>query len=397
MAQPLDRARSRRWKRVTIMGAVVVALALPVVGLSAARLWKFDGARATPQPDIYYLIFDRYANEGVLSDVYGLDNGGFLDELERRGFYVARESYANYPMTAPSLVSSLNMDYLDIDLLESEAADEADWTPVYERLAGNSAVEDFVHEHGYRFIQIGSWWPPTATSSTADVVVRWDAQDDFLALVEQSTGETRIPRTGTDLQPLGFNAKHRQHALFQFDVLSALPSTGGPNFVLCHFLLPHDPYVFHANGDYVDHGEWLRLGRADAYVEQVRYTNTRILELVDTLLARSGTPPIILIQADEGPYPERFAHGGPLNEKFPLIEATPEELREKFSILNAFYLPGIDPQGTGLHPRITPVNSFRVVLNAYFGTNLALLPARHFILRDREHIYDVSDVTDVLE
>jgi hypothetical protein len=54
--------------------------------------------------------------------------------------------------------------------------------------------------------------------------------------------------------------------------------------------------------------------------------------------------------------------------------ASAKQLREKNGILNAYYLPGVD--SSVLYPTISPVNSFRVVFNTYFGTNLPLLPDR---------------------
>ena len=70
--------------------------------------------------DIYYLIFDRYARGDQLKDVYGFDNEPFIRELEARGFAVAERSFANYQRTTHSLISSLNLDYLDA--LGGEAA-----------------------------------------------------------------------------------------------------------------------------------------------------------------------------------------------------------------------------------------------------------------------------------
>ena len=42
------------------------------------------------------------------------------------------------------------------------------------------------------------------------------------------------------------------------------------------------------------------------------------------------------------------------------------------AILNAYYLPGNG--GNSLYPAISPVNTFRVVFNAYFGGRFPLLP-----------------------
>ena len=78
---------------------------------------------------------------------------------------------------------------------------------------------------------------------------------------------------------------------------------------------------------------------------------------------------MIIVQGDEGPYPR-----GTAAEDFDWRTATAEQLREKNGILNAYYLPGADTRV--LYPTISPVNSFRVVLNTYFDTNLPLLPDR---------------------
>ncbi len=61
----------------------------------------------------------------------------------------------------------------------------------------------------------------------------------------------------------------------------------------------------------------------------------------------------------------------------------PIELIDKYSteglldtnrteILNAYYLPG--DGSLSLYPGITPVNSFRVIFNSYFGTDYPILP-----------------------
>jgi hypothetical protein len=62
------------------------------------------------------------------------------------------------------------------------------------------------------------------------------------------------------------------------------------------------------------------------------------------------------VQGDHGPY--GFSPG-----------LRPAE----YEILNAYYLPREDARAM-LYPRISPVNSFRVVLNAFFGKDLELLP-----------------------
>jgi hypothetical protein len=126
----------------------------------------------------------------------------------------------------------------------------------------------------------------------------------------------------------------------------------------------------------------------------MEYVNARILTLVDRLLARPAADrPVIILQADEGPFPVRYDAD---EWRFDWHGATTEELEEKFGILNAYHLPGVDPVEAGLYPSITPVNSFRVVLNAYFGTDLPLLEDRIFAHRSQQDFYDFFEVTDEL-
>ena len=46
-------------------------------------------------------------------------------------------------------------------------------------------------------------------------------------------------------------------------------------------------------------------------------------------------------------------------------------LEERFSILNAYHVPG-DP-GVDLHDQVSPVNTFRLIFNLYLGTEYARL------------------------
>src|SRR5690606_36084113 len=61
------------------------------------------------EPDIYYIILDRYAGQKTLSEMYHFDNSLFLTELQSKGFYIATDSHTNYPSTSFSIAASLNM------------------------------------------------------------------------------------------------------------------------------------------------------------------------------------------------------------------------------------------------------------------------------------------------
>jgi phosphoglycerol transferase MdoB-like AlkP superfamily enzyme len=104
----------------------------------------------------------------------------------------------------------------------------------------------------------------------------------------------------------------------------------------------------------------LRKKYIQAYAEQVDYLNQKIIKMIDDIFAQSVTPPIIILQADHGP-----------RSATDLSSFRNTNWRERFSILNAIYLPG---KKSVLYEGITPVNTFRLILNEYFATNYQKLP-----------------------
>ena len=124
-------------------------------------------SEAAEKPDIYYFIFDRYARADFMKSIYGHDNEPFLDELRKRGFYVAEESFANYQRTAHSIVSSLNFDYLD-GLSTDATKDSSDWRLIFSMFQ-DFRIARFLKREGYEFHYAGTWWEPTRRIAAADV------------------------------------------------------------------------------------------------------------------------------------------------------------------------------------------------------------------------------------
>ena len=102
-----------------------------------------------------------------------------------------------------------------------------------------------------------------------------------------------------------------------------------------------------------------------AYTNQATYINSLTLKMVKKILAESDTPPIIIIQGDHGP-------GAYLD----WTSKANSNMKDRFSILNAYYLGG--QKSDILYPSISPVNTFRVVLNEFFGTHLEILPDKSY-------------------
>lgn len=165
--------------------------------------------------------------------------------------------------------------------------------------------------------------------------------------------------------------------------------------MFAHLLLPHPPYAFNADGTRVTAEQRESRTQDEQYLEQLRYTNARILGLLDRLHAGPAESwPIIVLAADEGPFPPRYAAD---EADFAWLEATPDELLRKFSILTAVSVPGVDAAGleaSGFSDTMTPVNLFRAVFNAAFEAGLPMLPDRNWIFVDQRHLYDFVEITD---
>lgn len=381
------------------------ALAYPVVKLGAFHLMRipshgaveqFLAGRPQPQaarrpqplPDIYYFIFDRYGSQDVLSARYGFDNSAFYEFLRGKGFYIATESHSNYLRTAFSLSSSLNLIYLD-GLAAALGPDDKDWNPLF-RLLEDHVVGRFLKTQGYRFIHAGSWWWPTRQNHYADENLNWNAAlpaPNLRLLVDF----TMLKPLGEELgiEWLDIRRQQWQRERYKFQQIAAIARRPEPTFTFAHFILPHDPFVFDRDGSFLPEAVMRQRTAEQNYRNQVLATNELIRALVERLLADSETPPVIVLQADEGPAPERFRRDG---FRFDWRTATPEELQEKTGIFNAYLLPGAGD--VSLYPSITPVNSFRLIFNAYFGTGLPLLPDRVFAHQDDQHPYRLFEITE---
>jgi hypothetical protein len=344
-------------------------------------------------PDVYYIILDRYAGSTALAETYDFDNEPFLTALEDRGFHVARHAHANYIKTPLSLASSLNLDYLDADALEAEAAEGKDREPIHRALRDHLVVPTALKELGYQYIHVSNWWTPSATNVDADRTFRYQGQDEFSTVLAQTTllrafnEPEAAPTDPWDWRVL------REHTLYELDRLDEIPDLPGPKYVFAHLLLPHDPYVFNADGTFTGRDQVDRLGQPESYRRQLSYANSRMLQMVDEILAESGPDAVIMIQADEGPFPARYRAD---EWGFEWRQARDEELEEKFNILFAMRVPGVDLEAAGFHDDITPVNTFRLIFNARFGTDLPLLPDRSWAHEDLYHFYDFFEITDRL-
>ena len=343
-----------------------------------------NAAPDTIMPDIYYLIFDRYASAATLQKRFWLDNTPFENNLRKKGFYVVSQSTSNYPKTAYSLASSLKMDYIDELSVEWGGATN-NWKPIYDKLQ-NFKVLDFLKRRGYRFVLAGSWWEPTRFNPRADQVINYRSIPEFFGVFYRSTAFYPF------LSMAGIvDIRHNQwlrikHEFKELGQVKRVDSR--PVFVFAHLLIPHNPFVFDSNGSYIPYEKEMYRNQDSCYHAQLIYANRLIGELVDSLLQKNPKP-VIILQADEGPHPRAYEQD---ENHYNWQTASTQELLEKFTIFNAIYLPKA-ADTSQLYPCMTPVNTFRTVLSLYCDTVMPVLADKNFVFRSTDQIYDFIEIT----
>jgi hypothetical protein len=324
---------------------------------------------AAQKRDVYWLVFDRYGSDRAFQVGYDTKND-LTPWLKDHGFDVLADSHANYVGTALSLSTTTNMTPLD-QLTKGVSETAATYQPVYNLLQGSLAVRQF-QALGYRYLHLGSWWNPTRFDKAADRNFNADGVSDFTSAVIESSivpvlSKAFVPAELPPTEP----AKHLKHNTYALDKLDALPLEGGPKFVWAHILLPHPPYIFDADGNYIESPKAAGISDTQAWRGQLAYTNKRLESFLAGLLAKPvDQQPIIILQADEGPWPGPYAKD---KVNFDWTKATPDELEMKFGILNAWYVPG-GTDGLGLRQDETAINTFPTLFDRYFGLKYPTLP-----------------------
>jgi len=337
----------------------------------------------TPQsyPDIYYLVPDEYPGIETLKDMFGYRNEDFTGFLNNAGFLIPAKSVSSYPITYFSLASTLNMDYLD-DLRNKKRSVPDDFS-IPQQMIENNKVAGFLKERGYKFIAFDSGYPMSGYNKQADIQFDGGYLDRFTILVLRSSM----------LQPLysrrelfGFSGTNelRKRLLYNFDKLAEVPNIPGPKFVFFHIVSPHPPFLFDRNGKKrnitsaviknLTVKEYL-----DFFLDQLIFTNRKMESAIETVLSKSTTKPVFIIQSDHG-----FGFSGDIKD--PEAINDPVVRAKNFS---AFLLP--DKNKNVLPRNMSNVNSFRLVLDQYFNTNLGMLENKSYIYNYKDS-YDFSNL-----
>lgn len=306
-------------------------------------------------PDIYLIILDAYGRSDVMKEEFGYDNSVFITQLQQLGFYVVDCSQSNYASTRYSLTSMFQMDYIEI-VNGKERVPALKNTPVLQTLRAN----------GYSIITFENYASGHFDLAEDLRLSRHQAAQGKMDLsgglneFEEMMLNTSIARLFLDTEIFpGFNEntlvrleyyEHYRQTKYILEALPEIAKRDSPKFVFVHILVPHIPHIFTPTGNFRYPEDKSRNG----YRDNAIFIDQAIIPILRAILAQSETPPVIILMGDHGP---------------PATKFTSPETRMKN--LNALYVNS--NAKSKLYDSMTPVNSFRIILDEYFGSEYPLL------------------------
>jgi len=343
-------------------------------------------------PDVYHIILDGYARNDILKDLYDYDNGEFVADLDKMGFFVAKKARTNYIHTYLSLPSTFYMSYLDF------LPEKYGRNPVNGSVAKNMMLDNLVTKKfksfGYKTINFVSSWEGTNENYLADVIFNEKKTFKMLGINIPTSESNMVFLQTTLLSPLiqeAWEDALRRNTLSVFEKMPDVAYLGGPKYVLAHIMAPHPPYVFTEDGGVVNEAILTNadegVERRPYYLNQLKFITKQATIMIEKIMNNSKKPPIIILQADHGPA-STLGRRDDWKSNY-----SQEAVRERSGILYAVFLP--DGNYEEFSKTMTPINTYGLLFNKYFGENNDLLPDRTYYT-SYDEIYGFYDVTDML-
>jgi len=325
-------------------------------------------------PDIYFIVFDGYTSSKLLKEEFQFDNSGLDSLLIKNNFFISSSSKSNYNFTAFSLASTFGLDHL------KKGSDTGIIQPANVLQAVNTLKENemirFLKTKGYRFKNYGRF-------EIDEMPLKDDSFFDYFYydLIDKQTLYARVKRdlgwhlaaknmfTGKFRAPGSFKKRReeylqRNESNYQQLLKELSSDNDSPKFVYAHLMLPHEPFYLKADGSLTDDYGVIfdTLDKRKGYIEQVLYSNKLLEKLIDASASDGKRERVIIIEGDHG---YRFYDQANLLKEFPN--------------LNVYYFS--DHDYNMLYDGISPVNSFRVILNKYFCYELGMVKDTSFYLK----------------
>jgi hypothetical protein len=298
------------------------------------------------QPNIYFIVPDRMPNIVGIRE-FNINPDNFIAEMSGMGFYInpsqmSQDEYTPYSQVKPE--STRTMRYF-ASVLNGGA--DIPLTIKYQecrKLIQQPELFNTLHEKGYYIVNIASWFTETK-SLPVDFTMKYQDIGFMERVFDSELSVAYWQRTifnGINFRFLqsddSMGQVERGRTVWQAEELKAWssPDVPGQKFVICHILMPHEPYVFDTNGGpVIDY-----LSDTDKYRGQLEYALKYLADIAKSII-ENDPGAIIIMQSDEG-----CAFQKPVELNYSLTQ------NQWNGVLTAWRIPGKDGYQSLKHTEI---------------------------------------------
>jgi hypothetical protein len=287
-------------------------------------------------PDVYWFVLDEYTGFERCRESLNFDNQDFLKFFTDRKFFVATHAQSGYRETEKCIASIMNIKPLPPIFKEvNKEWLKASISSLYLRkMVKESFWGQVVSKHWE--LENNSFFDIVDTENSYNI----DELTSMYSLKEYLWLEFSGIRS--------LNKFHNHNNLVLDKIVNEDTSSSKgrkAHFYYYHLLMPHFPYFYDENGKFYPNGNSVD---TKGYVGYIKYTNKKIEKIVEGIQRRKPNA-VIIVMGDHGNRNDFCKNCA-------------------FSPLFAIYLP--HKENFVLPQNFNNINTFKVLLNEYFGQNL---------------------------
>lgn len=318
--------------------------------------------------NVYYFIFDEYGGYENLKYYYGYDNSKFYEDLVSEGFSVSKNTYNREGIMTRDIVPNiLNLDYVtDVNKLEKQCLDYLNQPVLYRFFEDMGYQINMINHDNYLLAngcnEISEYKGSSRKNETREMLekILENSAFDFIDLkirrqFKHDIDDDKIENIQVVIEDLKNAYKY---------------TDGKPTFTIGYIQLPHNPFIFKSDGTISPDKLYNQWNKKEKYIEQLKYTNSLIKEIVDNI-KKNDPKATIVIQSDHGARYPYFCMVEYKSDQYNEVVET-EKMQNALNVVyNGEDGKVIDISG------LSAINTWRTILNTNYGTNYKMLDEPH--------------------
>lgn len=306
-------------------------------------------SNAKDLPNVYWLTFDEYSSFLVMEKYYDYDSKDFIEKLEGMGFNISHSSRNSSHKSSTVFTNYCNLNYV-VDDSFSEATKA--------EIIKEGWLLKFLKENQYSIHGYGRVNELLGDNNPYIVYKESLQKSGSQTIGGQSPNDLILSRSV--FYPLF--EKTRDYfsgaVLNTFDSLENMEVEEKPTLVFSYLMLPHEPFIFNADGSLNSSDNYYNWQDHSFYRNQYIFTSDKIIDVVSKVVEKDPNS-VIILQSDHS---ARAASDSQLYRKWISVS----DMR---SILNCVYYKGevLDIEG------LSGVETLRKVYETIFDIELPAL------------------------